>query len=122
MPDLAILVINDPQKTDEVLASWLTIGVTGATIFDTTGLARHMGRFGARDDLPLIPSLSSLLRSQEEANRTLFAVLPDDFDVDALVAATEEAIGTLEDDHTGIMFLVPVRQVWGRAFRKKTDG
>jgi hypothetical protein len=119
MPDLAILVINDPQKTDEVLAAWLTIGVTGATIFDTTGLARHMDRFGARDDLPLIPSLSSLLRSREEANRTLFAVLPDGFDVEALVAATEEAVGSLEDDHTGIMFLVPVRQVWGRAFSKK---
>lgn len=120
MADLAVLVINDPQKTDEVLAAWLDLGITGATIFDSTGLTHHVGRFGARDDLPLIPTLSSLLRSREEANRTLFAVLPDGFDLDALAAATEQAVGRLEEPHTGIMFVVPVRRVWGRALSHST--
>jgi hypothetical protein len=65
MADLVVLVLNDPEKTDEVLAAWVRAGVSGATILNSTGLARHIGRSGAPDDLPLIPSLASLLRVQE---------------------------------------------------------
>lgn len=97
MAELVVLVINYPEKTDEVLAAWVAAGVSGATILNSTGLAHRMGSYGARDDLPLILSLSSLLRSQEKAHRTLFALVPDGFNIDALIAATEAEIGRLED-------------------------
>jgi nitrogen regulatory protein P-II 1 len=116
MAELVVLVLNDPEKTDEVLEAWVRAGVSGATILNSTGLTHHMPYYGARDDLPLIPSLSSLLRSQEKAHRTLFVLVPDDFNVDALIAATEKAIGRLEEPHTGILFVLPVSRVVGRAF------
>jgi hypothetical protein len=116
MADLVVLVLNDPEKTDEVLAAWVDAGVSGATILNSTGLARHMDGFGARDDLPLIPSLSSLLRAQETAHRTMFVLVPDGFNIDNLIAATEAEIGRLEEPHTGILFVVPVSRVVGRAF------
>jgi hypothetical protein len=116
MAELVVLVIDDPEKADEVLTAWISVGVSGATILNSTGLAHRLPHYGARDDLPLIPSLSSLLRSREEAHRTLFAVVPDGFDVEALVTATEGAIGPLDEAHTGILFVLPVRRVWGRAF------
>lgn len=113
MADLAILVLDDPEKTDEVLSAWRDIGVFGATILDSTGMARRIRGLGAPDDLPLIPSLSSLFASREEPHRTLMTVVPDGFDVEKLVRVTESIIGRLDDPYTGILFTVPVKQVWG---------
>jgi hypothetical protein len=108
-----VLVLNDPGKIADMLAAWLAVGVSGVTIVDSRGLSHQVSRHNLRDDLPLFPSLDDLLRSREEAHRTLFAVVPDDFDVETLVAATEKITGTLDEPHTGILFTVPATRVWG---------
>ncbi|MCL4302552.1 MAG: hypothetical protein KJ077_43080 [Anaerolineae bacterium] len=113
MTQLVVLVLDDPDKTEEVLAAWVTVGVSGATILDSSGLSHEFGRRALRDDLPLFPSLEDLLRSREEPHRTLFAVVPDGFDIDALVAATEEITGVFDEPDTGILFVIPVIQAWG---------
>jgi hypothetical protein len=68
-----------------------------------------------------MPSLSSLLRTREEAHRTLFAVLPEGFDVEALVAATQKVTGELDQPNTGILFTVPVLRAWG-LHRRPVEG
>lgn len=119
MSELIVLVLNDPGKTEDVLAAWLAVGVSGATILDSRGLSHQVSQRGLRDDLPLFPSLEDLVRSREEQHRTLFVVVPDDFDVAALVAATEKITGVLDDPHTGILFTLPVTRVWGLHRNKK---
>jgi hypothetical protein len=112
--NLVVLVINDPDKTDEVLEAWVAAGISGATILDSTGLGHRFAGYGARDDFPIIASLGTFLRVREEPHRTIFAVVPDGFDLESLVAATEETIGaTLDKPNTGILFVVPVSAVWG---------
>jgi hypothetical protein len=113
MAELVMLVLDDPDKTEEVLAAWLALGVSGATILDSTGLSHEMGRGRMRDDLPLFPSLEDLLRSREEPHRTLLVVVPDGFDIEALVAATEKITGSLSKPNTGILFTIPVTRAWG---------
>jgi hypothetical protein len=107
------MVLNDVGKLEDVLMAWLTIGVPGITTLDSTGLRQEMGRRVFRDDLPLFPTLADLLEGNEAHYRTLFAVIPDDFDVDALVTATEEIIGKLDAPYTGISFTLPVDRAWG---------
>ena len=113
MSELVVLVLNDPDRTEDVLNAWLDVGISGATILDSSGLSHHISKHRLRDDLPLFPSLSDLLRSREEQHRTLFAVLPDGFDVEGLVAVTEQITGPLDEPGTGIMFVVPVTRAWG---------
>lgn len=113
MVELVVLVLDDPGKAEEVLAAWLAVGVPGVTILDSTGLSYELGKHGLRDDLPLFPSLEDLLRGREEPHRTLFSVVPDGFDVEALAAATEQITGALDEPDTGILFVVPVMRVWG---------
>jgi hypothetical protein len=111
--ELIVLVLNDPGKVDDVLTAWLEVGVSGVTILDSWGLSHHIGRRSLRDDLPLFPSLEALLRGREEAHRTLFAVVPDNFEIEALVAATEQITGSFEETDTGILFTLPITRVWG---------
>jgi hypothetical protein len=119
MAELVVLVLDDFNKTEEVLAAWLALGISGATILDSSGLSHEVGRAALRDDLPLFPSLEDLLRSREEPHRTLFAVVPDGFDVEALMAATEKITGPLDEPNTGILFTVPVTRAWGLNRRQK---
>lgn len=113
MPELIVMVLDDPAKTEDVLQAWLDQGVTGTTILDSRGLLQEMCRRGARDDLPIIPSLSALMHCREEPHRTLFAIVPDGFDTESLVGETENVVGPLSTPGTGILFVVPVARVWG---------
>lgn len=113
MSQLVILVINDPGKVDDLIEVWARTGVAGLTLFDSSGLSQHEHGRLLRDDLPLFPSLRALMRSEETASRTLFSVVPDDFDVDRLIEAAESVLGSLDGEHSGILFVVPVTRVVG---------
>ena len=110
MPVLLVAIIDDLSKIWDVIDEWERLGVSGATIYDSSGLnkARQL-----RDDLPLFPSVRELLEGTETHHRTLWSVLEDGVDVEAIVRATEKIVGPLHSPHTGILFTVPVLKVWG---------
>ena len=68
-----------------------------------------------RDDIPLIPSLSDLLKNAETQHRTLFTVVDSDEQIEAIVKATESVVGSLEEPDTGFLFAMPVSHVYGRS-------
>lgn len=113
MPELIVLVLDDGNKVDDVLNAWLAVGVSGVTLLDSAGLGHEFARHGARSDISFMPSLESLLRVREERSRTLFSLVPDGFDVEALIAATEAITGSLDHPDTGILFTLPVTRAYG---------
>lgn len=113
MPTMVILVLDNVDRLEEVLTAWWDAGSPGVTILESSGAARYLARVGARDDLPIFPSLSSLLAHREIHNRTLFTVLPDGADLDGLFDATEAVLGPLERPNSGIMFALPVVKARG---------
>ena len=112
MAHLVVLVLDDPDQSRDVLDAWEAAGAPGVTILDSTGLGR-VRRLGIRDDVPLMPSLSDLFRRQEGHHRTLFSVVRDQSQVDSIVQATQAVIGELNRRDTGLLFVVPVGQVYG---------
>lgn len=110
MAKMIVLVVDDPAKTGDVLDAWARSGIKGVTILDSSGMGREVFR-GV--DLPLFPSIRSVLRSSEEHHRTLIAVVYDDFDVKQLVEVTQAITGDLDDPNTGILFVVPVTEAYG---------
>ncbi len=111
MPNLLVLVLDDPGRCPDVLDAWEGAGVTGVTILESTGQARM--RRAIRDDLPLMPSLRDLLAGTELHHRTLFSVVADEEILERAIAATERTIGDLNTHHTGVLFVVPVTRVLG---------
>ncbi len=119
MSYLVVLVLDDPDRCRDVLDVWEAAGAPGVTILDSSGLGR-VRRAGIRDDIPLMPSLSDLFRRQEDHHRTLFSVVKDQSQVDAIVQATQAVVGELDRKDTGLLFVVPVSQVYG--LHKKREG
>jgi hypothetical protein len=110
---MVLCVIHDPNKFDQVLSGWHDTGVTGITIFTTTGLARLNQKSALRDDIPLFPGLDDLFSSDEDTNRTIFSIVRDEKMVDMLVSATQEVLGNLNNPNTGILVVLPVLRAFG---------
>ena len=109
---MILLVLDDVDQCKPVLGAWEATGIGGVTILESTGLGRAR-QFQYRDDLPLLPSLSDLLRKQEERHRTLFTVVDAEENVDRVIDATESILGDLEGEDNGVVFVLPVARVKG---------
>ena len=110
MSQLFVLILQDPDLEQDVLSVWLKQKVPGVTMVESYGLSHTGGQF---DELPLIPSLSSILRAQHDSSLMLWSILPDDFDVDGLIVATEEVVGDLNSPNVGVAFTMPITRTWG---------
>lgn len=113
MASLVSLVVFDPSKVDEVVQEWVRAGVTGLTLVDTSGWIKAPDGHAVRDDLPLMPSVRILLRGEEERSRMIFSIVPDDFDVEALIDGAQSVLGPLDQPRNGILFVIPVSHVVG---------
>jgi hypothetical protein len=110
---LIVLVVNDPYHCKNLLRSWKEAGVPGATIIESLGLQRALKGI-IRDNLPLMPTLEDIEARDENRNRTIFSVVPDQDTINRVKAATEACLGPLEKDDTGFMFIVPVSEIYGQ--------
>jgi nitrogen regulatory protein P-II 1 len=107
------LVLNDLEHEAAILDGWEKTGVTGITIINSTGLGHIRQRSSLRDDVPLMPSLHSLLHAGEEHHRTFMSVVDGDELVDRIIAATQAVLGDMTAPDTGILFVMPVTRVVG---------
>jgi nitrogen regulatory protein PII len=115
---IVLLVLNNPDRLEDLLIAWEETGVQGATVLFSTGLGRIRQMDAWRDDMPLIPSLRDFYETPENMNRTIFTVVDDEAQVDALVAVTQEVVGELDEQGTGLLLVLPVAQAWGANKRK----
>ena len=113
MPKLIVAILTDLQVCHDVVRLWEELGVPGATILDSVGMRLLKERQSHRDDLPLMPSLRSVMELEEYNHRTIFSVVPDEFNVDELIRRTEGLVGDFEAPHTGLIFVTPVLEVRG---------
>jgi nitrogen regulatory protein PII len=112
MSFLVVLVVDHVEQVPVILEGWEAAGAPGVTIINSTGLGR-MRRAGLRDDFPLMPSLRDLFDNEETFHRTLFSVVETQAQVDAMIRVAQDAIGDLEQAHTGFLFVAPVLQAVG---------
>jgi len=112
MYHLVVFVLDKPDQCKDVLDAWENAGIRGVTILESSGLGRVRSA-GIRDDIPLMPSLSDLFKHTETHHRSLFTVIKDEEQIQAIVKATQSVVGDLEQPHTGFLFVVPVSHVFG---------
>lgn len=110
---LVIFVVDNPDFCSEILEAWEQAGVTGATIMESTGLGRYQRARLRRDDFSIMPSISQFFEAEEIRHRTIFSVVQTQQQIDALVGAASRIVGDLNQPNTGVMFVLPVLQVYG---------
>jgi nitrogen regulatory protein P-II 1 len=112
---LLVAVINHEEKLDDILAGFVELGITGATIVGSEGMGHVLSH-----DVPIFAGLRSLTERSRPTNQTLFSVL-DDAKLDAAIALIQEVCGSLTEPGKGIVFTVPVSRVIGLAPELESD-
>lgn len=110
---MIMLILDDPEKCQDVLDAWESAGVVGITILPSTGLGRVRKKIGLNEDLPLIPSLEDFFRQEENLHRTLITIVRERLTVDGIIHATQALLGDLNHPHTGILAVLPVLEAYG---------
>ena len=109
---LLVAVINHAELVDGVLAGFKELGIPGATVLESRGMARLLSR-----DVPLFAGAAEMRTAARTENRTVFCVV-DDGSVDAAIRMIESVIGELASPGAGIAFTLPV----GRAIGLRPGG
>lgn len=108
--ELLVAVIQDEERLDEVLAGFLELGVTGATVVPSEGMARVLSQ-----DIPIFAGLQTLMSRARPRNYTVFSVIGDGEKVERAVALVQDVCGGLDEPATGIAFTLPLNRVVGLA-------
>ena len=103
------IVLNQVDYLDEILEKFVQVGVTGATVLDSQGMAGaivHGGR------MPLFGSLKHLMDGARAYNKTIFTVLESEELVERTAAAVQEVLDDLPAEGLGFMFSLPIGKVY----------
>lgn len=112
MSFMVIMIVNDVDNCPELLDAWEQAGVKGITILPSTGIG-HIRNAMLRDDVPIMPSLSELMQSEEVQHRTLISVVETQEMVDHMIEIVHQIFGDLDQPHSGFLFVLPVLRAVG---------
>lgn len=108
--ELLVCVVNREEHLDRVLSGLVRLGITGATVLNSEGMARRVA-----GQLPVLAGLQSVLEGARPYNATVFSVIRDHAKVEAAVEMISETCGDLGRPGTGVVFTIPVTAVRGLA-------
>ena len=108
---IVMFVLDDPDLLDKVLDAWDSIGVSGVTIIESTGINRLKLARGVGS--PFMAGMNRLLSSREEGHYTLFTMVPNEEVVAKCLQAAEGIVGDLNDPHSGVLAAWPVAIIKG---------
>ncbi|MDD3429695.1 MAG: hypothetical protein PHG02_06800 [Oscillospiraceae bacterium] len=106
---LLVLILNKIEVLEPLMEQFQDNDIHGATILNSTGMARALSHYA---DDNFLTGLRSLLDPDREENRTIFTVLKEE-QVAAAVAVIEKVVGDLSKPDTAIVFTLPVDFVKG---------
>ncbi len=105
---MLVFVLDNVDKLDPLLTELSKQGLRGATIINSTGMARSLYSTGS----VMMRSLKILLDSEHEENKTIFTVV-DKKQEQIFYQAVDKIIGPLSEPGTGIIFTLPIDSVGG---------
>lgn len=104
---LLFFVLNKTEKLDDVLTEFARSNIGGATVVDSSGMARLLSHKHDEDEIPFLGSLRSFLNPEREKSKLIMTVIQDD-QLEEAVKAIESVVGDLSLKDTGIVFSVPI--------------
>ena len=106
---LLVFILNRVDKLEKLLCELSEAKISGATIVESTGMARALYNM---EDGAFLGSLRLFLDPEREENRMIFMVLNDE-QIETVKRVIHKVVGDLSQPATGILFTMPIDSVEG---------
>ncbi|MDY6879232.1 MAG: hypothetical protein V2J25_10125 [Desulfatiglans sp.] len=102
---LLIAVINNEDLLDKLITGWLDMGITGATLAESTDVLQMISHH-----IPIFAGFRSLASGGSIHNKTVFTAIEDSSTLDKAVSYLEMICSQTEKQHQGVYFVVPLKR------------
>lgn len=109
--NILFIVLNKTEFLDEILDSFVDIGVKGATILDSQGMGSALSMNNTNQNF--YGSLRNLLDKSRPYNKTIFTVIEDKEILEKAISKVKEILGDIYEPGVGLMFTIPVGNIYG---------
>ncbi len=106
-----VIVLNATEYLDDILARFLDIGLKGATVLESQGMASCIVNHEIRS-VPLFSYFKSLFDSSGPYNKTIFTVIESKELVELAINSVNEVMSDYPSEHSGLMFTVPIADIY----------
>ena len=106
---LLIYVMNNTELLEEFLHELKENGIKGATILNSTGMARKLIQ---NDDMEFIGSLKMLFENPRKESHVILFALPDE-QVSTVFRVIDNVCGDLSEPNSGIAFTLSIEDIKG---------
>lgn len=106
------IVLNEVKYLDDILDSFVEIGVKGATILDSQGMGSAITNSG-RGKEPFFGGIRSFIENSRPYNKTIFAVIEDEVLLEKTVKTVKSILGDIYEPGVGMLFTMPVGNIYG---------
>jgi len=110
---LLITVLNNEELLDEIITGWLDIGITGATVIESTDSLQLISHH-----IPIFAGFRALTSGGMPHNKTLFTIIRDKEVVDQAIACLEALCIDTGKPFQGIYVVTPALR-FGRLGRRE---
>ncbi|MBW1990126.1 MAG: hypothetical protein JRI97_11370 [Deltaproteobacteria bacterium] len=101
---LLVCVINNEEILDEIITTWLDLGITGGTVIDSTDILEYVS-----NHVPIFAGFRSLTTGGTSHNKTLFTTITEEDLLDQAVNVLKAAYEQTGKPHQGVYFVVPLK-------------
>jgi len=106
---LVVFVMYKTEQLESFLHELKEKGISGATILNSTGMARKLVE---SDDMNFIGSLKTLFAKPRKESHVILMAVSDE-KVTKVFEIIDNICGSLEQPDTGIVFTVPIDEIKG---------
>lgn len=110
--NVLFVVLNDSNYLEDVLDKFVEIGVKGATILDSQGMGSAITNSGHGKE-PFFGAIRDYINNSRPYNKTIFTVIEEDEILEKAIKSTKEILGDINKPGVGMMFTLPVGNVYG---------
>lgn len=116
---MVMFVLDQPDLLNRVLKAWEDVGITGATIVESSGFFRQKERRKLLTGRYILPVVQEGI---EKGNISLFSIVADEQQARAALQAVETVTGDLSQPNTGVFSAWPLEFVKGLSVRDGAGG
>lgn len=102
---LLIAIINNEDLLDDLITGWLDIGITGATVLESTDIVQLIST-----QIPIFAGFRTLTGGGMHHNKTIFAAVEEKSILDDAVAFLDSLCRKTGKPHQGVYFVAPLLQ------------